>query len=120
MHFNAGSASQKMIMDLIGSANDICMLHGVCDYLGKIKQDDLESRDRLQLVSETTSLSRASVADNLSWIAEGHLAARAATVESVFTTSARAAEGNLRLIPNRETTEGVVERANVTKDKELV
>ena len=49
MHFNAGSASQKMIVDLISSANDIGMLYGIGDHLGKIKQDDLESRQLFSL-----------------------------------------------------------------------
>ena len=76
-------------------------------------------------VSETASLSRASAADNFSnysaGIAEENLSARASTEESDwFADSARAAEENLRLIPNRETTEAVAERANETKDKELV
>ena len=75
-------------------------------------------------VSETARLSRVSAADNLSdhaRIAEGLLSARASTVDSDwFADSARAAECNLWLIPNRETTEAVAERANVTRDKELV
>ena len=49
------------------------------------------------------------------------LSARASIVESDwFADSARAAEGNLRPISNEETAEAVVERANVTKDTELV
>ena len=129
MHFNAGYVSEKMIMELISSPDDICILHGICDYLGKISKDDLESRqDSASIVltprvSETASLSRASAVDNLSdcaLIAEGHFSARASTVESDwFANSARAAKGNLRLVPNTETTEAVVERANVTRDKEL-
>ena len=71
-----------------------------------------------------TSLSRASAADNLSyyaWIAQGYFSARASTVVSGgFAISSRAAEGNFRLIPNRVTTEAVVERANVKRDKEVV
>ena len=99
------------------------------NYLGKRQTDDLESRqDSTSIVlsprvSETASLSRASAAGNLSdylRIAEGHLSARASTGKSdVFATSARAA-GNFGLIPKRETTEAVDERANVKRDKELV
>ena len=37
MHFNAESVSQKMIIELISSVNDICMHYGLCDYLGKNK-----------------------------------------------------------------------------------
>ena len=119
-----------MIMDLSSSANHICTLYGICDYLGQINKDDLESRQasasivRLaRRVSETASPSRASAADNLSdnaWIAEGHVSARASTVDSDwFADSARAAEGKLLLISNTETTEAIVEKSNVTRDKEL-
>ena len=72
MHFTASEASKKMLMDLISSANDICILYGICDYLGKTKMDDFESRpDSASIVltprvSETASLSRASAADNIS------------------------------------------------------
>ena len=44
MHFGAGDSSEMMIMDLIHSAKHFCILYGICDYLGQIKQDDLESR----------------------------------------------------------------------------
>ena len=40
MHFDASGLSFKMMMDLISSANDICILEGICDYLGKINKDD--------------------------------------------------------------------------------
>ena len=78
-------------MDFIRPADDICLIHGTCDILGKMKKDDQESRQDLasivptSRVSETASLSRASAADNLSdyaWIADGHLSARAPTAES--------------------------------------
>ena len=106
------------------TANDTCTLCGICDYLGKIKQDDLESRqDSASIVltprvSETASLSRASVAyfSVFAWFAQGHFSARALQSD-LFTTRARAAEGNLRLIPNKQTTEAVVERANLARDK---
>ena len=111
MHFDA-SESEKMMMDLITCANDICIIHGICDYLSKISKDDLENRQHTASVVltprvlETASLSRASAADNLSnfaWIAE-----RAPIVESDwFANSARAAEENLLLISNKETTEAV-------------
>ena len=104
------------IMDLISSANDMCMLYGFSDYHGKIKQDNVQSRqDSASIVltprvSETASLCRA-----------GHLSARTATVASdLFSTSARAAEVYLQLFPNKETTGAVVERANVTRDRELL
>ena len=90
----------------------LCFLFGICDHLEKISKDDLESRPN------------GSAADNPSnydWTAEENLSARASTVESDGTAnSASAAEENFQIIPSKETTEAVVERANVTKDKELV
>ena len=44
MHFDASDPSIKMMMDFINSANDICIPFGICDYLGKIDEIDLESR----------------------------------------------------------------------------
>ena len=61
MHCNTSEASEKMIIDLISSAKNICILHGFCDYLGKINKDDSE---RLQESRRLACLSRASVADN--------------------------------------------------------
>ena len=111
MHLKAGSVSQKMVMDLTSSAHDICVLYGMCDYLGKIKEDDPESRQDsasivlIPRVSATASMSRASVADDFSdhaSSAEGHFSAPASAVDSdLLTSSARAAEGNLQLIPHR-------------------
>ena len=44
MHLNADDASVKMMMDLISSANDICIAFGICDYPGKLGEIDVESR----------------------------------------------------------------------------
>ena len=69
---------------LISSTNVICILHGICDSLWKMKKDDQESgQDSVSIVltprdSESASLSRAEVADNFSgyaWIACGNLSA---------------------------------------------
>ena len=130
MHFNASDTSKKIIMDLISSVKDMCILHGICNDHGKINQGGLESRQTSASivlsprVSETASPSPASAVDNLSdhaWIAEGHLSARASTFESDwFADSARAAEGNVWLILNEETNEAVVEKGNVTREKELL
>ena len=43
MHFNADNSHVKMMMDRISSANDFCIVFGICDYLGKINEIDLES-----------------------------------------------------------------------------
>ena len=42
MHFTWSSASQKMMVELIGAANDICTLHKISVYLEHIK--DLQGR----------------------------------------------------------------------------
>ena len=43
MHFDARVASQKLILELVGSANDICAEYGICADLGE-QQDDIEGR----------------------------------------------------------------------------
>ena len=88
MHFNAGAASQKMMMELISSASDICMIYGICDCLGKIKQDSA-SIFLTPRVSETASLEHLLRQRDASQ--HGH-------------NSAQAAEDNLRRIPNRAST----------------
>ena len=50
MHFDASEPSRKMTMDLISSANDIRILYGMCDYLGKV------DKIRLQFVLAPKSL----------------------------------------------------------------
>ena len=40
MHSNADESSENMIMDLISSTDDICIVFGICDYLGKINEID--------------------------------------------------------------------------------
>ena len=87
-----------------------------CSLSWTRKQDDLESRqnsasiDLTPRVLETVSLSRASVADDLSdnaWVGTGTPAARASIVDSdLFTISARAAEWCLQLVPNSEINRG--------------
>ena len=44
MHFNASDSSVKMMMDLMSSANDFCIVFGICDDPGKVNEMDLESR----------------------------------------------------------------------------
>ena len=44
MHLNTNDSSVKLMMDLISSANDICIVFRICDYLGKIDVIDLESQ----------------------------------------------------------------------------
>ena len=68
MHFTRSSSSQKMMVELIGAANDICTLHGVCAHLGD-NQEDLESRQAatsifLTPVSELASSSKAPLRNN--------------------------------------------------------
>ena len=102
----------------------LCIVYGLCDYLGKINEDDLESRQNTASVLAPRVSETATLSHNFStcaWIAQGNLSARASTVEGdAHAHSARSAEGNLRLIPNKDTTEEVVERANETTNKEPV
>ena len=56
MHFNADDSSVTMVMDLISSANDICIAFGICDYLGKFNEIDVESRRNSASVVLTPSL----------------------------------------------------------------
>ena len=81
MHFNTGVVSQKILMELISSVNDICILYRIYDYFKQIDQDDLESRQDLasiiltSRVPDSVSLSRALVVEDLSdytWSAEDH------------------------------------------------
>ena len=44
MHFNADDSSVTMMMDLISPANDLRIVFGICDYLGKFSEIDVESR----------------------------------------------------------------------------
>ena len=49
--FNAGAASQKMIMELISSAHDFCMLYSISDNLGQSSTILKVTKIRLQLFS---------------------------------------------------------------------
>ena len=43
MHFEAGGPSDpsiQLLVDLISSANDTCILHGICDFLGQINKGE--------------------------------------------------------------------------------
>ena len=99
MHFNADDSSVLMMMDLISSANDFCIVVGICDYLGKINEIDL----RLFLLQESHLFARGSLLEN-----NGHAQSEVST-----------AEGNLLLSPNQQTRETFVERANEKTDEEL-
>ena len=63
------ACSMKMMLDLISWANDFCGGFGICDYLGKINEINLESRQHAASVvltprvSETVTLSRLYAAD---------------------------------------------------------
>ena len=100
MHFGAGDSSEKMIMDLIRSAKHFCILYGTCDYLGKIKQDDLEScqdsasmvlTPRVQTTSQIILLLRRETSQH------EHQQLRPLLVYHRWTSS----RGNLWRIPNR-------------------
>ena len=44
MHFDSSDPFKKMMMDLVSSANDICVVFGICDHLGKVNDIDPESQ----------------------------------------------------------------------------
>ena len=87
IHFNADDSSVKMMMNLISSADDFCIVFGRCDYLEKIKEINLESRRNTALVVFTPKVSenvtqprpRSDAAERVSScapIAEGNFSAR--------------------------------------------
>ena len=108
MHFNADDASVKMMMDLISSANDICIAFGICDYLGKFSEIGVESRRNSASVVPYSKSRRTFSASDL-----GLLQLRMSEVVPPI------AEGNLLLQPNQPTRMSVVERANDKTDEEL-
>ena len=131
MRFDADDSSVKMMMDLISSANDFSIIFGICDYLGKIDEIDLESQRNTASVvltprvSETVTLSRPRGADKFSscaQTAEGNLSARASPLENTWHTDSErsTAEGNLQLFSNQQTRKAVVARANEKTDTELL
>ena len=134
MHFNADVRSLKMMMDLISSANDFCIVFGICDFLGKINEIDFDESRRNTAsvllspgVSENVTQPRprpceAEHVSSCAPIAEGNLSARASPLENTWHAySARStAEGNFLQLPNQQTTKIVVDKANETTDKELV
>ena len=65
MHFNADESSVKMMMDLIGSANDLWIAFGICDYLGKFSEIDVESRRKSALVVPDSKYRRTSLSLDL-------------------------------------------------------
>ena len=131
MHFNAGAciAEDDKRSSLVQPVTSVCFAEFVI-ILNRYNSTILKvPKIRLRLLSlqeirNTASLSRASVADDLSDYAslpEGHLSTRTSTVESdLSATSAQAVEGNLWQITHEASTEAVVEKANVARDKELV
>ena len=83
----------KMMMHLISSANDCCIVFKICDYLGQMHEIVFESRRNTASVvltprvSETATQSRPHAADNFSIcapIAEGNLFARASSFENTL------------------------------------
>ena len=117
MHFNADDLLVKMMMDLNSSANDFCIVFfGICDYLGKITETNLESQRHsasLFLLKESQRMSLSLdfppyATENFSscaLIAEGNLLARASLWDNNWHAhSGRStAEGHLLLLPNQQT-----------------
>ena len=121
------------MMDL-SSANDFCIVFGICDYFGKINEIDCDESRRhtasvvlAPRVSENVTQPRprpyaTERVSSCAPMAEGNHLARASPLDYTWHAySARStAQGNLLLFPNQQTRKMVVERANKTTDKELV
>ena len=59
MHFSANDSSIKMMMDLVSSANDFCIVFGICDYPGKLTKlvvDVEEPPSRQASLTEASAL----------------------------------------------------------------
>ena len=107
MHVNADDSSVTMVMDLISSANDICIAFGICDYLGKFNEIDNESRRNSASVVLTPRLG------------ERHSASTSAFCSWECLKLCSDSGGNLLLQPNQPTRMSVVERANEKTVQEL-
>ena len=129
--FNAGAriAEDDKRSSLVQPVTSVCFAECVI-ILNRYNRTILKvAKIRLRLLS-LQEIRKPSVclerlfADDLSDYAslpEGHLSTRASTVESdLSATSAQAVEGNLWQITHEASTEAVVEKASVAKDKGLV
>ena len=122
----------KMTVDLLSSANDFCIVFGICDYLGKINEIDFESRRNTALVVLTRRVSenvtqprpRPYAAENVSScapMAEGNFLARSSLLENTWHAYSErsTAEEILLLLPTQQTRKTVVEGATQKTDEEL-
>ena len=50
MHFDASDPLKKKMMDLVSSANDVCIVFGICDHLVKVNHIDPQSQRNTVLV----------------------------------------------------------------------
>ena len=130
---SAGDSSVKMMIDLISSANDIYILYGICDYLGKINQIGLESRrNTASVVPYSKSLGERHSASTLtlcSWqflklCSDG--GGQPLSKSIIFwkklgmqTAKDRRQRETSGYFPNQLTRRPVVERANEKDDEEL-
>ena len=57
MHVSVSDPSKKMMMDLISSANNFCIVFGICGYVGKINEMDFGSRQNAASVVLTPNVS---------------------------------------------------------------
>ena len=89
MHFVASEHSLKMMMDLISSSSGVCIVFGICDYLGLINEIDLERQSHsssvllMPRILETLNLSRPFAVENVSTYvhtAPGNLSVRALSI----------------------------------------
>ena len=55
MHLHASETSKKVAMDLVGAANDFCLLHGLSSYFSGATAGRLRARAKASLVTLTTN-----------------------------------------------------------------
>ena len=103
MHFNADDSLVKMMMDLVSSSNDFCIVFGTTKYGFGLFLLQKSRRTSLSLYLDFLQLKNVS---SCAPIPERNL--------SVWRIQ------SLLLLPNQQTRETVVERANEKKDEELV
>ena len=119
MHFHADDSSVKIMMDLISSASDICIVFGIYDYLRKVNEIDLESQRNTASFVLTPRVSenliqhrpRPYAAEKFfNWSDRGgkHRSKSSNWENSEGST----AEGKLLLLPKQQTRKAFVERTD--------
>ena len=113
LHFNAGAASQKMIMELISSASDICLFYGICVII-RLHLFSVQESRKLPLCLEHLLQTTSEITPG----EQRDLSALASAVGSDLSTNrAQAAEGHLWLLSNEHQPKQLSKRRNVARNK---